>query len=605
MTTTLPGPRGVLRRAHTETGHRVIIAVGLIYVLATLVPIAFLVFRTVQPGQSGEAFSTALRHVFSAAYASQFKNSVILAACTAVLCTVIATLFAWFLQRIRLPLRGLYETLLVASFALPPVLAATAWTSLLAPRAGFVNYAWNHLLGHGDLLNIRSMTGTVFVLVLVYVPFAYLVLSGAFAALPADDEEAALVHGCGPWQTFFRITLPSLRTALSTCLILVFTFAIQTFSIPLLLAEPAGIHTIAASMYLGIATAQIPIQESNLLGVFLLVIGAIAFFMLWRMQSRLSRNARGGLRVSGRRASVLDLGKARWVVSVLVALYFLVAVILPLVTLVVVSFMKYVTPQFSRSIFTLRNYAGVFETDTARLAITNTLELSAVCATVGSLIALVIAYLVARSRTRVARFVDAGSSLPLAIPRLVLAFGFLWAVQEVTFAQQIPNLLLLMIAVTLTFAGVGVRTFVTTFERLGPDLDDAAVMAGVPVWRRLLQLTIPLSLSTLISVWRTLFILALLEVDVVILIYQGNGMTLSVLTFVQLDQGFSTGVFPLAVAQIVLAGVVVVITGAVGAAVGSWSAPGKTKRGKASNSKARGAAVAEAHERTDLVNVAN
>jgi len=141
-------------------------------------------------------------------------------------------------------------------------------------------------------------------------------------------------------------------------------------------------------------------------------------------------------------------------------------------------------------------------------------------------------------------------------------FGFLWTIADVTFLHQIANFWLLVGVVLLTFVGVGVRTSVATMQRIGIELDEAAAVGGAPLWRRLLHVIGPMALPSLVAIWRTLFILSVLEVDVLIFLYQGTSVTVSVLTFVLLDQGFSPAVFPLAVVQVGMCAVVVVVTGA-------------------------------------------
>ncbi|MFC4948899.1 ABC transporter permease [Pseudonocardia sp. GCM10023141] len=549
-----------VRRA-PEPGLVVVRLLGVVLFLLTIVPIGFLIFRTFVPYDPSESGLAALAKVFgTTAYLTEITNSVLFSAVAGALATVLAATMAWFVHRVRVGGARVWEAILISGFALPPVLAATAWTALLAPRAGFLNHWWAATVGDGnDLLAIRSPVGLVFVLTIVFVPFAYLVLAGPFASLPTDDEEAALIHGCGVWRLLVHVTIPSIRVPLVTSFVLVFSFALQTFSVPLLLGEPAGIHTIPVDMYLGEVTGQIPVAESNALGLLLLVVGAVAFVLLWRVQTRSAAVTRGAGRASGR-TSTVSLGRWRWPLLVLMGLYFLITVVLPIGALVLVSFMHFITPELTASVFTLDNYSGLFARDTTRLALQNTVVLSVVVATVGAFLALLLGYAIVRTKGVLSRLLDASASLPLAVPRLALAFGFLWTIADVTFLHRIANFWLLVCVVTLTFLGVGVRTSVAAMQRIGVELDEAAAVGGAPMWRRLLHVIGPMALPSLVSIWRTLFVLSVLEVDVLIFLYQGPSVTVSVLNFVLLDQGFSPAVFPLAVVQVGLCAAVVVLT---------------------------------------------
>lgn len=121
--------------------------------------------------------------------------------------------------------RGLARALILLPWAVPTVVAATVWKTLLDPRTGAVDYILGllHLPGaHTTWLGISTVASWASILVVdcwQTVPFVAIILLAGLQAIPSDLYESADIDGAGAWRVFSKITLPLLRPALLVVLV--------------------------------------------------------------------------------------------------------------------------------------------------------------------------------------------------------------------------------------------------------------------------------------------------------------------------------------------------------------------------------------------------
>jgi len=133
--------------------------------------------------------------------------------------------------------RGVARSLLLLPWAVPTVISATVWKTMLDPQTGGVDYVLSllHLPGaHTTWLNTSSLLSWVAILFAdtwQVVPFAAIILLAGLQGIPRELYEAATVDGAGAWRTFWRITLPLLRPALLVVLVFRTLSALMIFDI--------------------------------------------------------------------------------------------------------------------------------------------------------------------------------------------------------------------------------------------------------------------------------------------------------------------------------------------------------------------------------------
>ena len=155
---------------------------------------------------------------------------------------VIGGFVAWAVERTDAPGGTLFHNLALMSFAVPGLLMAMAWIFVLSPNIGWVNAVLKSAFGLADApVNIYSMAGMIWALSSHYFPLAYLALGPALRALDVRMEEAGLVSGGRYWQVMPKITLPLLRPAILSAMLLLFIMGMSSYEVPRLIGRPARI----------------------------------------------------------------------------------------------------------------------------------------------------------------------------------------------------------------------------------------------------------------------------------------------------------------------------------------------------------------------------
>src|SRR5207244_3139049 len=174
-----------------------------------------------------------------------------------------------------------FHTLSLLSFAMPGLLIAMAWIFVFSPNIGWGNAVLKAAFGLSEApVNIYSMAGMTWALSSHYFPLAYLVLGPALRALDLRMEEAALMAGGSYPQVFARVTLPLLRPAILSALLLLFVLGMASYEVPRLIGRPARIDVFTTDIQAAITQTQFGVASA--LGLTLLVICIVAVFFYRR-----------------------------------------------------------------------------------------------------------------------------------------------------------------------------------------------------------------------------------------------------------------------------------------------------------------------------------
>jgi iron(III) transport system permease protein len=140
---------------------------------------------------------------------------------------------AWAVARTDMPFPGLVKTGVLASFVTPPFLGATAWVLLAGPREGWLNHFYRWITGAGAesyLVNIFSISGVIFVMVLYIFPLVFIVVNAGLNNISSDIEDAANIAGAGTLTAMMTVVFPLVLPALFAGLILAFLEAMILFT---------------------------------------------------------------------------------------------------------------------------------------------------------------------------------------------------------------------------------------------------------------------------------------------------------------------------------------------------------------------------------------
>jgi iron(III) transport system permease protein len=507
-----------VRRGPLISQQMVIMAIVVAVVsLIVLYPIYYLLQAAFDVGEPNVRPPTAYgldNFVALSQYWEIILNTLTVSFAATAMALVLGFLTAWILTRTNVPYRRVLEQLMAVPYYVTPLLGALAWNLLGAPESGFINQIWRSLGADGHLIDISTPTGIAWVMALFEGSVAFVMISAVMKSMDPSLEEASQVIGGGRWRTMLRVTLPLVAPGVLGAAIFVFAEMLGSFSAALVLGTPARFYVITTAIYQLVSQYPPRIPLAAAFGVSLF---AVMFLMLY-LYRRLT-TGRSFVTVSGKavRPRAMDLGRLRWVLFAVCAAYVLLSVALPIITLAYASVQKAAVAFPTLSNFTLENYRTALSLNAVRSALTNSLWLGLVTATIGVAITGLIAWIIQRSQLPGRAVLEYVVMFPQAVPRLVFAFGMMWA--WLVFPIPIYGTFwVLLIAYLTVFLPLGVRTISGVIMQLDKSLDECGQVCGASYGHRLRTITAPLLRPGLLAAWLLIFVASVRELGASILL---------------------------------------------------------------------------------------
>jgi iron(III) transport system permease protein len=501
-----------LRRAHPDVLDWLVYAV---FFLLIGLPLALVLVQAVLPDlfepHAGLRFSLhALRETFaSARVARSVVNSLELAATVAVTTAVVGGLFAFLLQRCRLPLQRVFATVPWLVFLTPSYLKALAWALLMAPGGYLVQLG----LPASAARAFFSLPGLVFVHTLSLFPLASFIIGSALIGLGSDVEDAARLAVAGPLRVWIKINLPLIAPAIALSVIATFAEVLSDFGMAATIARMSGFSVLTYGIYAATSNYPIdfPMAGAQSLVLLLLVVVVVGADRLLRRQV----NAR---LISGRSkpSRTYDLGGWRILAIAFVAAVTAAALLVPLAAIVLRAFTRTIGGGITSGGFTLDNLAAVAASAAdAHAALLRSLGYAGLTAAIACGLALLIAVQIERNKAM--RPVVLGLSLgTVAIPGLVLGFGYILLWNRVPGFRDLPfprygNGSLLMVGYVGAALPYCLVIILSALGQLAPNLGDAARLFGAGFLARILRITLPLIAVSVVTAFLMSFIHTMFE----------------------------------------------------------------------------------------------
>ena len=466
-------------------------------------------------------------------YSHIFGNTLLVAAIATVLAVGVGFTMGWILSRTNVPGRAALEQLMAMPYYVTPLMGALAWAFIASPSSGFVNQIWRAVGGESHLIDINTPWGIAWVMALFEGSVAFVMIGAVMKSMDPSLEEASQMLGAGRLRTMLRITLPLVLPGVLGAAVYVFAEMLGSFSAALVLGLPSRFYVVTTAMYQLVSQYPPRFPTAAAMGV---VLFAVMFAMVWIYRRIVSAGSYVTITGKAFRPRAMDVGGLRWPFLALCIGYLLVAVILPVLTIVYASFQHLTAAKPGLANLTLDNYRTALSLDAVRSALGNSLLLGAVTATLGVFLMGFLAWLIYRSRLPGAGAIEYMLMLPQAVPRLVFAFGMLWA--WLVFPIPIYGTLwLLLIAYLTVFLPLGLRTIAGVILQIDRSLEESAQMCGAPWGYRLRTVTMPLLKPGLVAAWLLLFIASVRELGASILLM---GPKAKVITPAIVESWFST-----------------------------------------------------------------
>jgi iron(III) transport system permease protein len=441
-------------------------------------------------------------------------NTLVVSFAATVMALVIGFVMAWILARTNVPGRRVFEQLMAVPYYLTPLLGALAWSMLGSPESGFINQVWRALGGSDHLIDINTPYGIAWVMALFEGSVAFVMIAAVMKSMDPSLEEASQVIGASRLRTMLRVTLPLVVPGVLGAGIFVFAEMLGSFAVALVLGTPNRYYVITTAIYQLIQQYPPRIQLAAAMGTSLF---AVMFLMLFVYRRIVTRGSYVTITGKAFRPRAADVGRLRYVLFGVCVLYLMVAVVLPIATLLYASVQKIAVAFPAADNFTLDNFRAAASMNAVGSALTNSLLLAFATATIGIFLMGLLAWLIYRSRLPGAGLIEYVVMFPQAVPRLVFAFGMMWA--WLVFPIPIYGTIwLLLIAYLTVFLPLGVRTIAGVLLQIDKSLEECAQMCGAAWTFRLRTITVPLLAPGLIAAWLLLFIASMRELGASILL---------------------------------------------------------------------------------------
>ena len=480
-------------------------------------------------------------------YLEGLLNSLKIAVGTTGLALLVALPLAWIAHQFEFRGKAVWSSLVLVPMILPPFVGAIGFQQIFGAY-GLVNTLLG--LGPRDWLGGGQYAGVVLLQALALYPILYLNAVAALANIDPAMEEAAANLGSARWQRFRRITLPLMMPGLFAGGTLIFIWSFTELGTPLIMN-----YTRCAPVQVYDSLKEIGANPFPYALVSVMLAASVGLYAASRrlfggrahaMQSKAStpaapRHLRGGRAALAALPFALVTGLA----------------LLPHLGVVLTSF---ATPgSWYQSVlpgaFTTANYVEALGHDMTVSSIRNSLLFASLAVGFDVVVGIAIAFVVVRSTIRLRGALDALAMIPLAVPGLVMAFGFLAVSSQLSNARWLADVdwwrrlvdvrtnptLFLVLAYSVRRLPYMVRSAVAGLQQTSVTFEEAAANLGAPPARALWRVTLPLILANLIAGAMLTFAFSMLEVsDSLMLAQQSEYMPITKAIF-ELFQLLGTG----------------------------------------------------------------
>ena len=525
----------------------ILVLMGIVLTVTTVAPIIAIVEDTfkIHPGTidahlTGQAAGyTVVNYVdlFTSRLArtnlwTPLLNTVLLAVGTCVVSILFGGVFAFLITRTNLAWRKYLSSIFIFPYIMPQWTLAVVWQNMFNSNA--VTGTSNGLLAATLGVNMplwwcQGLFPSLVVLGLHYAPFAYILIGGIFRNMDANLEEAATILDTPKWKIMCKVTLPMVKPAILSTILLVFGSSMGSYPVPHYL----GLTTLSTkyvsmnSKYTG---------EASILAIIMMFFGVA--IMLLNQLSLTSRKSYTTVTGKSGQISKINLGRAgKYVIALALVIVTFFTSIFPIVSFAFETFLpnpgdysflytgdadnlttKWWVTDENVSENGMYGQKGILHNETIWRAFKGTIWVSVCCALLAGTIGTLIGYAVSKNRrSKWANYVNSVAFLPYLMPSIAVGVAFF-----ILFSNQYVNLFntytLLIITGTIKYIPFASRSSLNSMLQLSGEIEEAAIIQDVPWIKRMTRIIIPIQKSSIISGYLLPFMTCLRELSLFMLL---------------------------------------------------------------------------------------
>ena len=400
----------------------------------------------------------------------------------------------------------------------------------------------------------------MFVFGIYYAPYVYMFTSSALRNMDPSLEEAAEISGASAFATLFSVTFPLIMPAIVSGMLLSFIVMLGIYGIPAVLGAPTNLSVLTTYIFKLTNWSPPLYNTAAAVAIILMVVTGLLVFLQQKVLSGRSYTTVAGKAFRPRsldlgplalvhlRRSASSISWSSWCCRSL--------------ALIVAAFRKFMFIRDAASLFDMQAIlADAFpqhlrqSADAARRSTTRSRSASSP-RVVGGALAFAIGYTIHRTNVAGRRSIDVLSTLPVAIPGLVIGVAYLWAWIGIP-GGLYGTIWILALAFIARFMPDTVKALSTSFLQIHRELEEAAWVCGKGMLGTIRTIVLPLARPGVIAAMTLLFVLAIRELGSSLFLYTSNTMVMSVLLLDYYEGGNLGKTAAFSLVQTVLLGVLI------------------------------------------------
>ena len=523
----------------------ILLALGIVLTFSTIAPMVSILVDTVtvHPG-SVDSHYTGLQEgytfynwidLFTGRMAkinlwTPLLNSVLLSVFSCFGAIAYGGMFAYLVTRTNMRCKKYLSSIFIFPYIMPQWTLAVIWQNLFDSNAvtGTSDGLFAALLG----INMpawwcEGMFPSVMVLSLHYAPFAYILIGGIFRNMDANLEEAASILNTPRWKIFTRVTLPLVKPAVLSTILLVFSSAMGSYPVPHYLNL-----TTLCTKYVQLGEKRI--GEASILAVIMIVFGVLILIVNQRTTS--GRQSYTTVTGKSSQISLVNLGRVgKWLVTAFFCMTTFFTGILPIILFAIETFLpnpgdySFIRNGVAGNLTTkwwmtsenitengMYGQKGILFNEAIWGAFKGTMIVAVSCALIAGTIGLLVGYCVSKNRrSKWAAYVNNMAFLPYLMPSLAVGVAFF------VFGSSMGifnTYLLLVLAGVVKYIPFASRSALSSMMQLSGEIEEAAIIQDIPWRKRMMNIIIPIQKASIISGYLLPFITCVRELTLFMLL---------------------------------------------------------------------------------------
>ncbi|MDR1852778.1 MAG: iron ABC transporter permease [Propionibacteriaceae bacterium] len=474
-------------------------------------------------------FAPAMGKLLEVNFLTPLLNSVLLAAFACLVALVYGGIFAYLVTRTDMPCRKWLSAIFIFPYVMPQWTLAVVWRNLF--NSAEVTGGSDGLLASVFGLRMplwwcQGLFPSSLVLGLHYSAFAYIFIGAIFRNMDANLEEAATILNTPRWKTFLRITLPMIKPAIYSTTLLVFSSAMGSYPVP---------HYLKLST---LTTQYVSMNVAKAGQASILAVTMMLFGIALMVGNQLTTSGRKSYTtVSGKSGQIskIQLGSVgRWVIAGVFLVLTLFTSIYPIIAFAFETFLPnpgdysflrtgdpddlttkwWTTSDTNDS--SLFGQPGILFNPTIWGGVRGQLIVAVGAALIAGTIGLLIGYCVAKNRrSKWANFVNNMAFLPYLMPALAVGVAFFIFGSSLGLFNTFA---LLIITGTIKYIPFASRAALNSMLQLSNEIEESAMIQGIPWWKRMVRIIIPIQKTSIISGYMLPFMTCLRELTLFMLL---------------------------------------------------------------------------------------